>query len=76
MPNIRVGDLVSVKSPRRVHERKVGTIMAIRRTKQGVRYVVEWEPVVVEPPNPRAEYLSDEVVKTHVPWLNGSSRDE
>ena len=65
MSTVRIGDLVWVKTPRRISERKVGTIMEMRKTKHGVRYVVEWEPVVVDLPNHRTEYLSNEIAKAN-----------
>ena len=51
MKKVKPGDRVWVKTPRAIVERKVGTIVATKRTRKGVRYVVEWEVDLLERPN-------------------------
>ncbi len=43
MEKLKPGDRVWVKSPSLDAERKIGTIMATKKTERGVRYLIEWE---------------------------------
>lgn len=61
MEKLKPGDRVWVKNPRLVAERKVGTIMATKKTRKGVKYLIEWEVDLVEGPNHHPGYLATEI---------------
>ena len=61
MEKLKPGDRVWVKTPRLVAERKIGTIIATKRTSSGLRYLVEWDIDLEETPNHHPGYLSTEI---------------
>jgi len=66
MKKVKPGDRVWVKTPRAVVERKVGTVIAARKTPKGVRYLVEWEVDLLERPNGHHPgYLAHEIVQAN-----------
>jgi len=58
---LKPGDRVWVKSPSLDAERKIGTIMATKKTERGVRYLIEWEVDLEETPNHHPGYLVTEI---------------
>jgi hypothetical protein len=58
---LKPGDRVWVRNPRVIAERKVGTIISTRKTSTGIRYIVEWEVDLEEPPNHHPGYLEKEI---------------
>ena len=65
MKKIKPGDRVWVRNPRALLERKVGTIVATKKTNRGIRYMVEWETDLVELPNGHHPgYRASEIVST------------
>lgn len=75
MKKIKPGDRVWVRNPQVIEERKVGTIVATRKTSEGVRYMVEWEVDLVEQPNGHHPgYHANEIVPIRErPTLNENS---
>ena len=61
MEKLKPGDRVWVKNPSLVAERKIGTIMAAKKTQKGVRYLIEWEVDLAETPNHHPGYLATEI---------------
>ena len=59
---LKPGDRIWVKNPCMDAERKIGTVMAIKKTRNGVRYYVEWEVNLVESPNHHPGYRATEIV--------------
>ena len=62
MEKVKPGDRVWVKIPRLVAERKIGTIMAAKKTRNGPRYMVDWDVDLEETPNHHPGYLETEIV--------------
>jgi len=61
MEKLKPGDRIWVKTPRLVAERKIGTIMATKKTRNGLRYIVEWDVDLEETPNHHPGYLATEI---------------
>ena len=61
MEKLKPGDRVWVKTPRLVAERKIGTIMATKKTSTGLRYLIEWDIDLEETPNHHPGYLDTEI---------------
>jgi len=61
MEKLKPGDRIWVKTPRLVAERKIGTIMATKKTRNGLRYIVEWDVDLEETPNHHPGYLEKEI---------------
>src|SRR5438445_7440514 len=61
MEKLKPGDRVWVKTPRLVAERKIGTIMSTKKTRNGLRYIVEWDVDLEETPNHHPGYLAKEI---------------
>ena len=66
MEKFKNGDRVWVKTPSSIAERKIGTIMATRKTPKGIRYLIEWEVDVVESPNHHPGYLATEIATANL----------
>jgi hypothetical protein len=60
MKKFRLGERIWVATPKKVEERKVGTIMAIEKSVKGSRYTIEWETDLEDGKRPK--YLSHEIV--------------
>jgi len=58
---LKPGDRVWVKTPRLVAERKIGTIVATKKTNSGLRYLIEWDLDLAETPNHHPGYLDKEI---------------
>jgi anaerobic selenocysteine-containing dehydrogenase len=67
---LKPGDRVWVKTPRGVAERKIGTIMATKKTRKGTRYFIEWEVDLVESPNHHPGYLETEIAPINLRGTN------
>ncbi|OLE69408.1 hypothetical protein AUF78_11290 [archaeon 13_1_20CM_2_51_12] len=63
MEKIKPGDRVWVKNPRLVAERKIGTIMSTKKTRNGLRYIIEWDVDLEETPNHHPGYLEKEIAQ-------------
>jgi hypothetical protein len=61
LEKLKPGDRIWVKTPRLVAERKIGTIMATKKTRNGLRYIVEWDVDLEETPNHHPGYLETEI---------------
>jgi len=61
MEKLKPGDRVWVKTPRLVAERKIGTIIATKKTRSGLRYLIEWDIDLEETPNHHPGYLDTEI---------------
>jgi len=61
MDKLKPGDRIWVKTPRLVAERKIGTIMSTKKTRNGLRYIVEWDVDLEETPNHHPGYLATEI---------------
>ncbi len=48
MYKLRIGDRVWVRIPTLLSERKVGTVMAVGKTGEALKYTVEWETELPE----------------------------
>jgi hypothetical protein len=58
---LKPGDRIWVRTPRLVAERKIGTIMSTKKTRNGLRYIVEWDVDLEETPNHHPGYLATEI---------------
>ncbi|HVH14282.1 MAG TPA: hypothetical protein VNA15_01000 [Candidatus Angelobacter sp.] len=63
---LKPGDRVWVKTPRTVAERKIGTIMATKKTRKGTRYFIEWEVDLLEGPNHHPGYFATEIAPVNL----------
>ena len=61
MEKLKPGDRIWVKNPHLVAERKIGTIMSTKKTRNGLRYIVEWDVDLEETPNHHPGYLEKEI---------------
>ena len=64
---LKPGDRVWVKTPRLVAERKIGTIIATKKTRSGLRYLIEWDLDLEETPNHHPGYLDTEIAGMNGP---------
>jgi len=67
MEKLKPGDRVWVKTPRLVAERKIGTIIATKKTRSGLRYLIEWDIDLEETPNHHPGYLDTEIAGINGP---------
>lgn len=65
MKKVKPGDRVWVRRPHTLVERKIGTIVAAKKTNGTVRYLVEWETDLTDQPNGHHPgYRASEIVPT------------
>lgn len=61
MEKLKPGTRVWVRIPRLLAERKIGTIMKTKKTRNGTKYLVEWEVDLEEGPDHHPGYLAAEI---------------
>ncbi len=62
MHKVRIGDRVWVRIPTSLSERKIGTVMAVRKTGEALKYTVEWETELPEKVEKASRYDARQIV--------------